>query len=57
MEALMIMSNNGIIMGRLKTGINKLLFPAFEEMADNMVNVLAKPIQPRIVTNTYRPTD
>ena len=57
MDALMIISNNGIIMGRLKTGINKLLFPAFEEIADNIVNVLAKPIQPKTVTMIYKPTD
>jgi len=50
LDALITISSKGIIMGMLKTGINKLLFPALDEMADNSVNVAAKPMHPIKVT-------
>lgn len=57
MAALITINNNGIMMGKLKTGINKLLLPALEAMAESMVKVLAKPRQPNKVTAKYRPKD
>ena len=49
--ALIIINKSGIIIGKLNTGINKLLFPPFEEIAESMVNVAANPMQPRTVTD------
>ncbi len=57
LEALIMISSKGIITGKLKTGISKLLPPALEEIADNMVKVAAKPMQPIIVTNKNKLRD
>ena len=51
LQALIKINNKGIITGKLKTGINMLLFPALEAMPDISVNVAEKPIQPIKVAN------
>lgn len=38
--------SNGMITGKLKTGINKLPFPDFEAIEDIKVNVDENPIPP-----------
>lgn len=45
-DALISTSNKGNITGKDRTGINTLLFPAFDAMEEIKVNVDAKPIHP-----------
>ena len=53
LQALISISSKGIITGKLKTGMSKLLFPALEAMADNIVKVPANPMQPNTVKPVY----
>ena len=54
LQALIKINNKGIMMGKLNTGISKLLLPALEAMADSIVKVAANPMQPSKVAAAYK---